>query len=290
MSVEELQSMIEKQNQEFQAMREAFQADLAEARAQAAGANAPAVAALEEQADVASIAIRLPNFWVASPELWFSQVEANFETRNPKITTDSSKYNHIMQALPQDVLNDCEHAVQAQGPDRYNKLKATLIKIYGKSPATKNAELLSLTAKPGGLGDRKPSSIMMKIRTLSGASYDAMERAMFLGQLPLTIRTALATSKARDNDELAAEADAVMEEFRLANIRSGVPHTVASVEASAVSFGRPQAPRRPPSGFLCYLHRKFGASAYACRSDNCPMKDKVRPPPTSVQGNGRAGR
>ena len=289
MSVEELQALIEKQNQEFQAMREAFQSDLAEARAQAAGANVPAIAAVEEQADVGSIAVRLPSFWIASPELWFSQVEANFETRNPKITTDSSKYNHIMQALPQDVLNDCEHAVQAQGPDRYNKLKATLIKIYGKSPATKNAELLSLTAKPGGLGDRKPSSIMMKIRTLSGASYDAMERAMFLGQLPLTVRTALATSKARDNDELAAEADAIMEEIRLANIRNGVPHSVATVEASAVACGRSTNPRRPPAGFLCYLHRKFGASAYACRSDNCPMKDKVRPPP-SAQGNGRAGR
>ena len=131
---------------------------------------------------------------------------------------------------------------------------------------------------------------MMRIRNLSGISYDAMERAMFRNQLPAEVRTALASSKAMSNDELVSEADAVMEEFKIAKRTASTPRAVTAVafqEVDAVA-----RPFRPSSSFsargaLCYLHRKFGAQAYACRSDYCPMKDKVRPPP---QGNGRAGR
>ena len=42
-------------------------------------------------------AVRLPTFWMAEPELWFMQVEANFENRTPKITTDSSKFSYVLQ-------------------------------------------------------------------------------------------------------------------------------------------------------------------------------------------------
>ena len=61
--------------------------------------------------EINSIAVRLPNFWVTSPELWFAQVEANFDTRHPKITVDSSKYNHVLQVLPQEVLTEVRDAI-----------------------------------------------------------------------------------------------------------------------------------------------------------------------------------
>ena len=64
-----------------------------------------------------------------------------------------------------------------------------------------------MLAKPGGLGDHKPSNLLMKICTLSGASYEALERAMFLNQLPPAVKTALANSKAANNEELGTEAD-----------------------------------------------------------------------------------
>ena len=106
MSVKELQDLIDKQNAEFQAMRESYQADLAHAQQQllvAQGQQAPA--AYEEiSPEIGSVAIHLPSFWTTAPELWFAQVEASFDNRNPKITSDLSKYNHILQALNQDCL------------------------------------------------------------------------------------------------------------------------------------------------------------------------------------------
>ena len=61
--------------------------------------------------EIGSIAVRLPTFWTASPEIWFAQVEANFDNRNPKITSDLSRYNHVLQAIPQDVLEDNQHVI-----------------------------------------------------------------------------------------------------------------------------------------------------------------------------------
>ena len=87
-----------------------------------------------------------------------------------------------------------------QGPDRYATMKDALLRVYRKSPATKNAELLEMSARPNGLGDRKLSTLMMKIRKLSGRSYDAMEKAMFLNLLPPEVRTTLATSEFTSND------------------------------------------------------------------------------------------
>ena len=300
MSVKELQEMMEKQNLEFQAMRESYQADLAHAQQQLAaqGQQAPAVADFQEiSPEVGSVAIRLPSFWTTAPELWFAQVEASFDNQNPKITSDLSKYNHILQALNQDVLMECQQAVNSRGQDRYENLKAALLKAYGKSAATKGSELLELCANPGCLGDKRPSSIMSEIRTLSDNSYDSMERAMFLLQLATPVRTALASSKARTNDELVTEADAIQEEFRIASRVRSAPHT-ATVEVDAAFRQRQYRPSPPvlpvntaasqhqPS--LCYLHRKHGARANACRSVNCPMKHILATPP--APGNARAGR
>ena len=282
-STEELQATMEQQQAELKAIIEQYAS---------AGAQPQAAPGVD------SVAIRLPNFWTTSPELWFAQTEASFDNRSPKITTDGSKYNHVLQALPQDVLDEVELAVSTVGANRYETLKTALIKSYGKSTAKKSAELLAMIARPGNLGDRKPTNLMMKIRKLSGSSYDAVERAIFLGQMPVEVRTALASSKARTNDELCEEADAVVEEFRLANESRGAPHAAAvdipEVDASFRPRGPPQRSNRDvqPSVSndrregLCFLHKKYGVHAYTCRSASCPMKNQVTPRP----GNGRAGR
>ena len=74
-------------------------------------------------------------FWITKPEIWFLQVEANSENRNPKIIADDTKFTHVLQALPQEVLSDCHHAVPAARQNKHEILKAALIKAYGKSPA-----------------------------------------------------------------------------------------------------------------------------------------------------------
>ena len=58
-----------------------------------------AAAAASENLEVGSVAIRLPNFWLANPSLWFAHIEANFDSRSPKITTEASRYSYALQAF-----------------------------------------------------------------------------------------------------------------------------------------------------------------------------------------------
>ena len=53
--------------------------------------------------------------------------------------------------------------ITTEGNNRYEDLKKALIDAYGRSKASKQAELLAMASKPGGMGDRKPASIMRLI-------------------------------------------------------------------------------------------------------------------------------
>ena len=48
---------------------------------------------------ISSISIKLPPFWATRLEVWFRQVEAQFATRNPPITADLTKFNHVVAVL-----------------------------------------------------------------------------------------------------------------------------------------------------------------------------------------------
>ena len=95
MSAEDLRSQMEARERAFQVERDQLQQALAQAQAQAM-AQVPPAAGLMDQAQpgaavkIGSLVIRLPNFWTLLPELWFAQAEASFETRNPKVTSDTS--------------------------------------------------------------------------------------------------------------------------------------------------------------------------------------------------------
>ena len=165
MSVDDHRAQLDQQKAEFQELRDQCMVELAQSQAQIQALSqqpqGPGVAVVEAAGpEVGSVAMCLPAFWTSSPELWFAQVEVSFDNSNPKITTDSSKYNHVLQALTQDVLFECESAISSQVVDGYLALNEVLLKVNGKSPVVKNAELLSMSLKPGGLGGKRSSTIM----------------------------------------------------------------------------------------------------------------------------------
>ncbi len=48
---------------------------------------------------VAKVSVKLPDFWTEDPDLWFLHAEAAF--RNAQITQSKTKFDHIIQKLPQ---------------------------------------------------------------------------------------------------------------------------------------------------------------------------------------------
>lgn len=212
---------------------------------------------------VAAVALKLPAFWTTRPEVWFSQVEAQFATRQPPIVADLTKYYYVVAALDNVTAGEVESLILSP-PDegKYLALKTALIKAFGKTQLQKDNELLSLS----GLGDRKPSALLRYIRSLN-ADPETLLRALFLAQLPVEVRQVLAASTKTDLDELAATADRVMEASQ------------STPSLSGISGIRSRKDKRPaPSAALCYYHTRFGEAARKCNRNNCPLSHLVQPP------------
>ena len=265
----------------------------------------------QDAVEVGSVAVKLPSFWTQAPDMWFFQIEAVFNNRQPKVTVDATKFNHAVAALPQDVLLEIRHIIglPETTPDRYVKLKEALTETYGKDGEEKQAELLQFIARSNGLGNRKPINLLMHIRHLSGSSYEALERAIFLNQLPAPVRTALANSTAANNATLAREAGKILRGHKLAESSTAAPHvsevaveevpaqlpTAVSAVMPSSSFATAARGREPRAAqapmhrpFVCFPHAKYGPKAFTCKSSRCAMRNQVSPRP--AQGNGNAGR
>ena len=128
-------------------------------------------------------------------------------------------------------------------PDWYERLKRVLRLTYGKTQAQRHIELIEYAAAKEPVLDVKPSNMLMYIKDLAGNSKEDFERAVLLNRLPNSVRTTLASSNAASNEELALEADQVMEAFLLA--RPGC--TPASVMAMESMPSVPPVPTFPPA-------------------------------------------
>ena len=86
------------------------------------------------QALAAAVSLKLPVFWSSDPDLWFLQVEAQFNTWQPPITADWTKFDHVLAALDTSVCREVASVIRRppeQG--KYVALKAALIKAFGLS-------------------------------------------------------------------------------------------------------------------------------------------------------------
>jgi hypothetical protein len=233
-------------------------------------------------AAVASVSIKLPPFWATRPEVWFRQVEAQFATRSPPITADLTKFNYVIAALDNATAGEVEAIILSPPTDgKYDALKTALIGAFGKTQASKDMELLSLS----GLGDRKPSSLLRHMESLN-ADPKTLLRALFLAQLPLEARRILAGSLTADLKDLAREADAIMEAGSTGFGATGI---------SAVHKPTSSPPNLTPKE-LCFYHTKFGKEARKCNQRGCKMAHLISSSaptlstPSPASGNGQAGR
>ena len=81
-----------------------------------------------------SSSFRLPHFWTVEPSLWFRQAESSFRRLN--ITASFTKYNLVLEALPQDVIisiRDLVNTITESTHMPYQQLKYRLLSSYSPS-------------------------------------------------------------------------------------------------------------------------------------------------------------
>jgi hypothetical protein len=225
--------------------------------------NVAVVAALAAQAaaavpaQVAHVAVKLPEFWVKDPKMWFSQAEAQF--RRARITAETTMYDYV------------------------------LLGSYGM---TKWQMAYSLLDHPD-LGDRRPSAMMAEMLSLrfQTTAPDSLFLALFLRRLPASIRDHLAAANHTTATEMATHADilwdarsttsvsAVTDSLVAVSVRSASPNRCTKspdrrarspVRRGHRRGGGRQPPRRPTPGRpdgknICWTHKKYGVDATNCR-------------------------
>lgn len=233
--------------------------------------------------EIVSVAVKLPEFWLDDPDLWFARVEAQFHLQH--ITQDATKYNHIVAALDNNTASELKATLLHPPEDnRYEALKLALIETYAPTQAQKDAELLSLS----GLGDRKPTALLRKIRALN-SDPQTLLRAFFLAQLPPYVRRVLAGRGLTDLDELATAADRIME-VPAPDISTVSVEDLSHRRSGRASGGSASSP--PHDAFTCFYHLRFGDKARRCQP-GCRFADShpsLSTTPHQDQGNAQAGR
>jgi hypothetical protein len=262
--------------------------------------NAAVVAALAAQAavpaQVAHVAVKLPEFWVKDPKMWFAQAEAQF--RRARVTAETTMYDYILMKLPQDVVMSVRALVSAIEADpvkqeqSYTLMKEALLGSYGM---TKWQMAYSLLDHPD-LGDRRPSAMMAEMLSLrfETTAPDSLFLALFLRRLPASIRDHLAAANHTTATEMATHADilwdarssaavsTVTESLAAVSVRSASPNRRAkspdrrarSPDRRGNKGGGRQPPRPPTPGrtdgkkkpFICFIHQRYGVDATSCRT------------------------
>ena len=260
-----------------------------------------------EPVTVNATAVKLPAFWSGNPQVWFKQAESVFSTRNPKITLQQTKFDHVIQALDNVTADHVQNIILNPPDNPYDALKQALVRAFSKTQPEKDQELLNLN----GLGDKKPSELLQHMRNLN-VDPETLFKALFLAQLPSEVRRILASSEKTEIEDLALQADRITEASRLTNelqvnatgdFRNPGHHhaqnntSVAQVNAIG-DFRKPghqHAQNKsqrvniksdqtwPLLPGLCKYHSRFGEHARSCLQ---PCKFQT----TSKTGNGPTGR
>ena len=259
---------------------------------------------------VASLSIKLPPFWPSDPQIWFAQVEAQFQTRG--ITAQKTKYEYVVASLSPEFATEVRDVIlKVPDTDQYDRLKAALIERTAASEQRRLQQLFHAEE----LGDRKPSQLYRRMQQLLGDKAAATDksflRELFLQRLPSNVRMVLASAGDDvEPDKLATLADKVMEvttvpmlptpppavnavapptppspdqlTSELTQLRQEVSHLKKLVQSSRQSpargRGRSPGPRssQTPAATHCWYHQQFGNAARKCK------------PPCSYSGNGQA--
>ena len=79
--------------------------------------------------NVSAVSLKIATFWAADPEVWFAQIEAQFASRNPPITVDSTKFNHVAAALDNNTASAVRSIIlNPPANNKYDALKVALIR------------------------------------------------------------------------------------------------------------------------------------------------------------------
>nr|VZH96093.1 unnamed protein product [Spirometra erinaceieuropaei] len=229
-----------------------------------------------------AINFTLPEFWQHATELYFIRIESAFYSAN--VTKELAKYHKLVEVLPASVISQVQSLLADPPADApYSALKAEILRLNSVSDRQRYHQLI----KEESLGDRKPSELLRRMRSLLGDMQidDKFVKDTFLERLPADVQTILASgSQDFTLSQLAEMADRMIEVQRfqspsvakisssssslnenLVKQVSAMADEMASLKiqlarlTSSRSRSRRRSRSRPRTADTCWYHTNFGS-------------------------------
>lgn len=245
--------------------------------------------AMEAEAHVVSI--KIPPFWPEKPDIWFYQVEAQFQIN--KISTEETKFNYLISQLEPRYVETIWDIIRDSKPNKYSVAKERLLNTFKESENKRIQRLVTGLE----IGDYKPSQFLQKMRGLATDDFsEKVLKSLWLDKMPDFIKNILLVSD-EDLDKLASMADKI-HDMKSENKICAVSSNTVSNSSDALfariaaleqkidalhlqdrsrpryrhqnrnsSRSRSRTNKRfNPDGKFCFFHFKFGDR---CRPEKC---------------------
>ncbi|XP_076762910.1 uncharacterized protein LOC143430483 [Xylocopa sonorina] len=212
------------------------------------------------------VAVRIPDFYAADPEMWSTIAERNFEAAG--ITTEHTRYGYILGALPTQYSMEVRDIIMnPPAATPYQKLKTELIRR------------LSSVLKTLWIG-RLPASLQLILATMRDAELDRIaEVADAVSETYHGSAKIAVASTSVGNTYGSGSADTSIHEC-MSQLREEIASLRREMNRRRPSRrdgDRRRSPRRARSGSAsrrrlelrggkCFYHWKFGSQAHSCTS------------------------
>ena len=156
-------------------------------------------------AEANKVSIKIPPFWCEKPDIWFFQVEAQFQIN--KITTEETKFNYLVSQLEPKYVENIWDIIKDTKPNKYALAKERLLNIFKESENKRIQRIVTGL----DLGDYKPSQLLQKMQSLGADDFsEKVLKSLWLDKMPEFIRNILLVSE-ESLDKLATMADKIHE-------------------------------------------------------------------------------
>ena len=223
-----------------------------------------------QHAPVNRVTMKPPPFHRTNPTVWFRQMESQFVLAG--ITNDTTKFNHILAAIPEDVAINLPMEIED-----YSSLKDSIIQLYQKSKTELIGEALGTISLDG----QKPSVCFLRIQRKLSECHLTMDNDVIKHRLmqamPMSTRSSLSAHLDLPPDKFAKLADTIYSYSK--DTFQENTHVYATQQSSSSSYARQPQPKQRNSSTdnsfqpfspgqrpkICRFYLFFANSAKRCK-------------------------
>ncbi|GFX31042.1 uncharacterized protein TNCV_2025451 [Trichonephila clavipes] len=158
-------------------------------------------------ASTARVSVKVPPFLRVNLEIWFSQMESQFVLAGAGITTEITKFPHVVSALQPEELGIVRDIIL--NPPAVKPCVSLRTRLCSQKAETEEQRLRGLISGMQ-LGDRKPSCLLLEIRSKADRRIqEELLKSLFIQHLPAHVQQILVISNDQ-LDKLAEIAEGIM--------------------------------------------------------------------------------